>query len=72
MCFLGVEGSDLVQNLHVRHVQVRTRAVTLQSYIRSSEGILKHASKLLKAELPVSLRLIGKEASYAYIIYENL
>lgn len=41
------------------HRQVRTRSVTLQKYICSSEDILKYASKLLKAELPVSLRLIG-------------
>ena len=39
--------------------QVRTRAVTSQKYICSSEDILKYASRLLKAELPVSLRLIG-------------
>nr|POF21882.1 hypothetical protein CFP56_57150 [Quercus suber] len=42
---------------------VRTRAVTLQKYICSSEDILKYASKLLKAELPVSLRLIGLRLS---------
>lgn len=41
-------------------LQIRTRAVTLQKYISTSEDILKHASKLLKAELPVSLRLIGE------------
>lgn len=41
------------------NLQVRTRAVTLQKHISSSEDILKHASKLLKAELPVSVRLIG-------------
>ncbi|XP_050887621.1 DNA polymerase kappa-like, partial [Lathyrus oleraceus] len=31
--------------------------------IKSSEDILKHASKLLKAELPVSVRLIGLRVS---------
>lgn len=41
------------------NLQVRTRAVTLQKYINSSEDILKHAKKLLKAELPISVRLIG-------------
>jgi hypothetical protein len=40
--------------------QVRTRAVSLQKYISSKEEILTHASKLLKAELPLSLRLMGK------------
>lgn len=33
--------------------------MTSQKYICSTEDILKHASKLLKAELPVSIRLIG-------------
>lgn len=41
------------------NLQVRTRAVTLQKHISSNDDILKHASKLLKAELPVSVRLIG-------------
>lgn len=34
--------------------------MTSQKYICSTEDILKHASKLLKAELPVSIRLIGE------------
>lgn len=41
------------------NLQLRTRAMTLQKHISSSKDILKHASKLLKAELPISLRLIG-------------
>jgi hypothetical protein len=54
------------------HQQVRTRAVTLQKYICSSEDILKYASKLLKAELPVSLRLIGTTQYVLNILcYEN-
>lgn len=52
--------------------QVRTRAVTLQKYICSSEDILKYASKLLKAELPVSLRLIGTiEFAINILLYEK-
>ncbi|KAK6159198.1 hypothetical protein DH2020_006512 [Rehmannia glutinosa] len=43
---------------------VRTRAVTLPNYICSSEDIMKHATKLLKAELPVSLRLMGLRMSH--------
>ncbi|KAJ0077811.1 hypothetical protein Patl1_37416 [Pistacia atlantica] len=45
------------------YLQVRTRAVTLQKYICSSEDIFKHASVLVKAELLVSLRLIGLRMS---------
>ncbi|CAK7330157.1 unnamed protein product [Dovyalis caffra] len=43
---------------------VRSRAVTLEKYICSCEDILKHASKLLKAELPISLRLMGLRVSH--------
>ena len=46
------------------NLQVRSRAVTLEKYICSSEDILKYASKLLKAELPISLRLMGKDSCY--------
>lgn len=49
--------------------QVRTRAVTLQKYISSSDDILKHASNLLKAELPISLRLIGRLYVLHNIVY---
>jgi len=40
--------------------QVRTRAVTARGYINSKEDILIYATKLLKAEMPLSLRLMGK------------
>lgn len=46
------------------NLQVRSRAVTLEKYFSSSEDILKYASKLLKAELPISLRLMGKNSYY--------
>ncbi|KAI3675350.1 hypothetical protein L1987_84939 [Smallanthus sonchifolius] len=55
----GLHGRTLTLKLKTASFEVRTRALTLQSYIQSSKDILKHASKLLKAELPVSLRLIG-------------
>ena len=46
--------------------------MTLQKYICSSEDILKYASKLLKAELPVSLRLIGTtQFVLNFLLYEN-
>lgn len=45
---------------HIWILQVRTRAVSLPYYTCSSEDILKHAKKLLKSELPVSLRLMGR------------
>ncbi|KAJ9561034.1 hypothetical protein OSB04_006194 [Centaurea solstitialis] len=60
----GLHGRTLTLKLKTASFEVRTRAVTLQSYIWSSKDILKHASKLLKAELPVSLRLIGLRMSH--------
>ncbi|PSS19256.1 DNA polymerase [Actinidia chinensis var. chinensis] len=59
----GLCGRTLTLKLKTASFEVRTRAVTLQKYIFSSEDILKHASKLLKAELPISLRLIGMRMS---------
>lgn len=46
--------------------------MTLPSYISSSEEILKHASKLLKAEFPVSLRLMGGYLNIVQFLLENM
>ncbi|KAH9620838.1 hypothetical protein KSS87_004702 [Heliosperma pusillum] len=59
----GLHGRNLTLKLKTAGFEVRTRAVTLQKYICSSEDILWHAKKLLKAELPASLRLIGLRIS---------
>ncbi|KAK2459046.1 DNA-directed DNA polymerase [Trifolium repens] len=59
----GLHGRTLTLKLKTASFEVRNRAVTLQNYMNSSEDILKHASKLLKAELPVSVRLIGLRVS---------
>ncbi|XP_022148772.1 DNA polymerase kappa isoform X3 [Momordica charantia] len=60
----GLSGRTLTVKLKTASFEVRTRAVTLQKYICSSSDILQHASKLLKAELPISLRLIGLRISH--------
>ncbi|XP_075094298.1 DNA polymerase kappa isoform X3 [Nicotiana tabacum] len=60
----GLFGRTLTLKLKTASFEVRTRAVTLPSYICSSEEILNHASKLLKAEFPVSLRLMGLRMSH--------
>ncbi|XP_022953079.1 DNA polymerase kappa isoform X2 [Cucurbita moschata] len=60
----GLSGRTLTLKLKTASFEVRTRAVTLQQYICSSSDILQHASKLLKAELPISLRLIGLRISH--------
>ncbi|KAJ0077814.1 hypothetical protein Patl1_37413 [Pistacia atlantica] len=59
----GLRGRTLTLKLKTASFEVRTRAVTLQKHIYSSEDIFKHASVLLKAELPVTLRLIGLRMS---------
>ncbi|XP_051146660.1 DNA polymerase kappa [Andrographis paniculata] len=56
-------GRTLTLKLKTSCFEVRSRAVTLPNYISSSDDILKHAKKLLKAELPVSLRLMGLRMS---------
>ncbi|VFQ94246.1 unnamed protein product [Cuscuta campestris] len=59
----GLSGRTLTLKLKTASFEIRTRAVTLPKHIASKEEIFKHASKLLKAELPVSLRLIGLRVS---------
>ncbi|KAF4364410.1 hypothetical protein F8388_006987 [Cannabis sativa] len=56
----GLCGRTLTLKLKTAAFELRTRAVSLQKHICSSEDILKHASKLLKAEFPISLRLIAQ------------
>lgn len=60
----GLCGRTLTLKLKTSCFEVRTRAVTLPNYICSSEDILKHAMKLLKAEVPASLRLMGLRMSH--------
>ncbi|CAA0807471.1 DNA/RNA polymerases superfamily protein [Striga hermonthica] len=60
----GLRGRTLTLKLKTSSFEVRTRAVTLPHYICSSEDIMRHAMKLLKAELPVSLRLMGLRMSH--------
>ncbi|KAL6545892.1 hypothetical protein OROGR_009766 [Orobanche gracilis] len=59
----GLRGRTLTLKLKTSCFEVRTRAVTLPNDICSSEDIQKHARKLLKAELPISLRLMGLRMS---------
>ncbi|KAK4401756.1 DNA polymerase kappa [Sesamum angolense] len=60
----GLCGRTLTLKLKTSCFEVRTRAVTLPDNICSSEDIVKHATKLLKAELPASLRLMGLRMSH--------
>ncbi|MCL7022537.1 hypothetical protein MKW94_030264 [Papaver nudicaule] len=60
----GLYGRTLTLKLKTDSFEVRSRAVSLPKFIYSSEDILNHASKLLKAELPLSLRLMGLRMSH--------
>ncbi|VVB00700.1 unnamed protein product [Arabis nemorensis] len=59
----GLIARTLTLKLKTATFEIRSRAVSLKRYTCSSEDILKHATKLLKAELPVSVRLIGLRMS---------
>ncbi|XP_038970286.1 DNA polymerase kappa isoform X2 [Phoenix dactylifera] len=56
-------GRTLTLKLKTASFEVRTRAVSLQKFIQSKEEIQTYASKVLKAELPLSLRLMGLRMS---------
>lgn len=58
-----LKGRTLTLKLKTAAFEVRTRAATAQNYINSKEDILIYAKKLLKAELPLSLRLMGLRMS---------
>uniref|UniRef100_A0A0D9VWE1 Calcium-transporting ATPase n=1 Tax=Leersia perrieri TaxID=77586 RepID=A0A0D9VWE1_9ORYZ len=59
-----LKGRTLTLKLKTAAFEVRTRATTTQNYINSKEDILIYARKLLKAELPLSLRLMGLRMSH--------
>ncbi|VAI02591.1 unnamed protein product [Triticum turgidum subsp. durum] len=60
----GLKGRTLTLKLKTAAFEVRTRAATAQNYISSKEDILIYAKKLLKAEMPLSLRLMGLRMSH--------
>ncbi|KAL6893500.1 hypothetical protein ACP4OV_007598 [Aristida adscensionis] len=55
----GLKGRTLTLKLKTAEFEVRTRAATAPNYVNSKEDIMVYATKLLKAELPLSLRLMG-------------
>uniref|UniRef100_A0A453HF41 DNA polymerase kappa n=1 Tax=Aegilops tauschii subsp. strangulata TaxID=200361 RepID=A0A453HF41_AEGTS len=59
-----LKGRTLTLKLKTAAFEVRTRAATAQNYISSKEDILIYAKKLLKAEMPLSLRLMGLRMSH--------
>eukprot|EP00249_Psilotum_nudum_P023580 c28928_g1_i1 orf=1186-2268(+) len=60
----GLHGRTLTLKLKTTDFEVRTRSLSLPHFVHSKEDLMFHASKLLKAELPVSLRLMGLRISH--------
>jgi hypothetical protein len=62
----NLKGKTLTLKLKLTTFEVRTRAVTLPKYVSSAEDILAAGLKLLRAELPVEIRLMGLRMSHFY------
>lgn len=62
----NLRGKTLTLKLKLTTFEVRTRAVTLTRYIHTAEDILAAGIKLLRAELPVEIRLMGLRMSHFY------
>ena len=58
----GLRGKTLTLKLKETNFEVRTRNVTLTRHISSREDILREALKLLRAELPITIRLMVSPA----------
>ncbi|XP_024531805.1 DNA polymerase kappa [Selaginella moellendorffii] len=59
----NLQGRTLTLKLKTSTFEVRSRAVSVQHFISSKKEIESLAIKLLKAELPISLRLLGVRVS---------
>lgn len=64
MAVEGLRGKTLTLKLKLTTFEVRTRAVTLPRHIHTAEDILGTALRLLRAELPVEVRLMGLRMSH--------
>lgn len=60
----GLQGKTLTLKLKTTAFEVRSRAATVAGYIATKEEMLPHAVRLLQAELPISIRLMGLRISH--------
>ncbi|KAL6771591.1 POLK1 [Auxenochlorella protothecoides x Auxenochlorella symbiontica] len=58
-----LKGRTLTLKLKCSNFELRTRAMTLPKYIHTASDILAAALKLLQAELPIEVRLMGLRMS---------
>ena len=54
----GLKGKTITLKLKETNFEVRTRNITLTRHISSREDILHEALKLLRAKLPITIRLM--------------
>ncbi len=54
----GLKGKTITLKLKETNFEVRTRNITLTRHISSREDVLHEALKLLRAELPITIRLM--------------
>lgn len=59
----GIEAKTLTLKLKTTAFEVRTRATTLPGHVHTAEQMLPPLLKLLRAELPVEIRLMGVRGS---------
>lgn len=59
---------DQMSSVHeaCRSLQLKTRAITMSRYISSEQEIQEAALRLLRAELPIEVRLMGLRMSTFY------
>ena len=60
---LGLRGKQLTLKIKLSSFELRSRQVALPAFTDSSDDIIPAALKLLKAELPLSARLLGLRLS---------
>ena len=59
----GLKGKTLTLKLKTSAFELKTRATTLDHYISTAEELISVGLKLLRAELPIELRLMGLRLS---------
>ena len=59
----SIEGKTITLKLKATNFELRTRAATLGCHIRLAEEMMPHVRALLKAELPIEIRLMGLRMS---------
>ncbi len=65
----GLKGRTITLKLKTTNFEVRTRAATLSRHISASEDILREALRLLRAELPITIRLMVSHLLLVIVVF---